>query len=107
MTFISANRRLSRLGRARCLMIPRLAAGQRVSLHLVLGVDANAPPGTLANIADVTPGVDPPGPPIARPDLPRPPAAPGSGVLPLRRARALVRVLAKRARHVRQPRFTG
>ena len=58
MTFVSADRKLRRIGRQRCLVIPRLRPGQRVSFHLVLQVNANAPPGTLANIAEVTP---PPG----------------------------------------------
>ena len=47
MTFVSADRRLRRIGRQRCLAIPRLQPGQRVSFHLVLQVNANAPPGTL------------------------------------------------------------
>lgn len=107
MTFVRADRHFVRgVGRERCLAIPRLNPGQRVSAHLDLRVDANAPPGTLANIADVTPGV---------PALPLPPAALGSD-LPravavagaratarVRRARAVVKVLARRAR----PNFTG
>ena len=52
MTFVSANRKLRRVGRRRCLVIPLLKPGQRVSFHLMLRVDANAPPGTLDNIAD-------------------------------------------------------
>jgi hypothetical protein len=31
MTFVSANRRLRRIGRQRCLLIPRLRPGQRAS----------------------------------------------------------------------------
>ena len=45
MTFVSADRRLRRIGRQRCLAIPRLQPGQRVSFHLVLQVNANAPQG--------------------------------------------------------------
>ena len=61
MTFVSADRKLLRLGRRRCLLIPHLAPGQRVSFHLVLHVDAHAPPGTEANVAEETPGAEPPG----------------------------------------------
>ena len=46
MTFVSADRRLRRIGRQRCLAIPRLQPGQRVSFHLVLQVNANAPQGS-------------------------------------------------------------
>ena len=59
--FVSADRKLRRIGRRRCLVIPRLRSGQRVSFHVTLRVDANAAPGTLENIADITPGVKPPG----------------------------------------------
>ena len=108
-TFVRADRKLARLGRARCLLIPRLAPGQRVGFHIDLRVDASAPPGTLANIADVTP-VPPAGSlreRLLEVDLPGPLA---SGALapvrtasvPIRKARVLVRVL----RRVR-PNFTG
>ena len=59
--FVSANRKLRRIGRRRCLVIPRLRPGQRVSFHLRVRVNPNAAPGTLANTADITPGVKPPG----------------------------------------------
>ena len=111
-TFVRADRRLLRLGRALCLLIPRLRAGQSVSFHVELRVNANAPPGTLTNIADITPGARPPGSGVLSGfDPANRPAAPGKRVAgrvgqgasrPIRRARALVRVL----RHVR-PSFTG
>ena len=76
--FVSANRKLRRIGRRRCLVIPRLRPGQRESFHLTVRVNPNAAPGTLANIADITPGVEPPGsgtrPMTESPNLP---AAPG------------------------------
>jgi uncharacterized repeat protein (TIGR01451 family) len=102
-TFVRADRKLRRVGRQRCFVIPRLRPGQRVSVHLTLRVDASAPPGRLTNIADVTPGV--PGlrpPPALAPDLPGTPAPPGARVAAVRKAKALVRVV----RRVR-PSFTG
>ena len=118
MTFVTADRRLRRLGRLRCLSIPSLRPGQRVSFHLTLQVNADAPPGSLPNIVDVLPDL---------PALPRPPA--GDVVLPpsagrppavivqpraIVRARALVRILkrvkaerAQRQRRSTRPPFTG
>ena len=55
MTFVSADRRLRRIGRQRCLAIPRLRPGQRASFHLVLQVNPNAPQATVTNIGEVTP----------------------------------------------------
>jgi uncharacterized repeat protein (TIGR01451 family) len=108
MTFVRADRRLARLGRARCLLIARLAPGQSVSFHIDLRVDANAPPGTKTNIADVTPGVPglqlPPLPAAVGSDLPGPVAAAGARVAG-KRAKAIVRILARRA--ARRPNFTG
>jgi uncharacterized repeat protein (TIGR01451 family) len=108
MTFVSADRKLSRLGRDRCLGIARLAPGERVSVHLVLGVDADAPPGSLPNLADITPGL--PG----SPGTPDSPAAPGADLPPaarLVRAAAIVRaakaVVRVRARRSGQPGVTG
>jgi uncharacterized repeat protein (TIGR01451 family) len=111
-TFVRADRRLRRLGRRRCLVIPRLRAGQRVSFHVMLRINANAPPGTLENIADITPGVRPPGSGavsgIGPSNLPAAPGGRRAGrsaqgaSRPIRRARAVVRVL----RRVR-PSFTG
>jgi len=115
-TFIGADRKLSRLGRARCLPIPRLGPGQSVRFHLDLRVAPNAPPGTLTNIADLTPREDrPDSATLPGADLQGPPAAPGGPPaelqrnLPARKAKALVRVVRKRiaARRGRQPRFTG
>jgi uncharacterized repeat protein (TIGR01451 family) len=120
MTFVSADRRLRRLGRLRCLTIPSLRPGRRVSFHLTAQVNADAPPGSLPNIADIIPDL---------PALPRPPAGdiglpPSAGrppavVIPPRaivRARAIVRILKRvkaeraqrRARPARtRPPFTG
>jgi uncharacterized repeat protein (TIGR01451 family) len=104
--FVSADRKLRRIGRRRCLVIPRLRPGQRVSFHLTVRVNPNAAPGPLANIADITPGVEPPGS-GTRPmtELPNLPAAPegrlqGRPALGAQvragRAKATVRVLPRR-----------
>lgn len=105
MTFVSADRKLRRLGRRRCLLIQRLGPGQRVSFHLVLRVDANAPPGTVDNIVDETP-VAPPvttTPPVITPPATPPgaqvPDVPGkvTGTPPvIKMVRAPVKVLARR-----------
>jgi uncharacterized repeat protein (TIGR01451 family) len=118
MTFVSADRRLRRLGRQRCLMIPLLRPGQRVSFHLELQVSADAQPGQLPNIADIIPEIPslPPGilPPAV---LPETPPAPGPGRRPairdrikaIIRARANVRIVKAppKPRVSRRPRFTG
>jgi uncharacterized repeat protein (TIGR01451 family) len=119
-TFVSADRRLRRLARRHCLVIPRLRPRQTVSFNVQLQVRADAALGPLTNIVDITPGT---------PDLPaiRPPAgsepgtlpAPGAGRRPrviaiakaIRRARAIVRIVrraraAQRGRPTRPP-FTG
>lgn len=99
MTFVRADRKLRRLGRRRCLVIPRLGPGQRVSFHLTLGVDASAPPGLVANIADLTPGAELEGSRPASPgaaDVPRSRARLGARV-PVKTARAIVRVVVRRA----------
>jgi uncharacterized repeat protein (TIGR01451 family) len=110
MTFVSSDHRLRRIGRQRCLMMPRLRPGQRVSFHLVLQVSANAPQGRVTNIGDITPPpVTPPLP--AEPQVPGAPAAPGAppAVLakpkPIARDVATVRIL-KRVRP-KPPTFTG
>ena len=97
MTFVRASRKLSRLGGRRCLVIPLLRPGQRVSLHVDFRVDGSAPSGTVANIADVTPGVQPPGSPASpgAADVPGSPAVLGARVA-VKRTKATVRVLAQR-----------
>jgi uncharacterized repeat protein (TIGR01451 family) len=106
-TFVSSDRKLSRVGRQRCLAVPRLAPGQRVSFHVVLGVDADAPPGTLANFADVTPGTPgspaTPGSPV-KPATDLPPRARVVRAAAIVKARAVVRV---RARQSTRPGVTG
>ena len=111
MTFVSADRKLLRLGRRRCLLIPHLAPGQRVSFHLVLHVDAHAPPGTEANVAEETPGAEPPGSPPAPPAslVGLPPGAKTAPVPPAKVAKAIVKVRAARTsrRPPAPPRVTG
>jgi uncharacterized repeat protein (TIGR01451 family) len=107
MTFVSADRRLRRIGRQRCLVIPRLRPGKRVSFHLVLQVNPNAPQATVTNIGEVTPPPPPPIPP-AEPGSPASPLGPPAVIAkpkPIARARASVRVL-KRVR-LKRPPFTG
>ena len=108
MTFVSADRKLLRLGARRCLVIPRLAHGQRFTFHVVLRVDANASPGTEVNTGEETP-VGPPGvppvPPAAAHDLPGGKIGVASAV---DTAKAIVKVVAKRTAHRRRlPSFTG
>lgn len=114
MTFVSADRALRRVGSRRCLVIARLAPGQRVRFRLVLRAAANAPQANVTNVADVTP-VDPQSPasPTAPPTSPAAPAAdlPPRAVVAgttagvrARRARAVVRVLRQRRA---RPNFTG
>ncbi len=105
-TFVSASRKLRRIGNRRCLTIPRLAPGQRTSVHIDFRVAANTPPGGLANIADIRP-VPPPGVSVVPPALvDLPPRAVAAPIRPIAKARVLVRVLAAAARHGR-PRVTG
>jgi uncharacterized repeat protein (TIGR01451 family) len=117
-TFVSADRKLRRLGRRRCLLIPRLGPGKSTSVHLDLRVNANAPQGILDNIADIGPVV-PPGSPSAPvvPPLPTIPTVPdlpaGARVVPATAIKALVakkvtailKVIAKKA--VAPPPVTG
>jgi hypothetical protein len=107
MTFVSADRRLRRIGHQRCLAIPRLRPGQRASFHLVLQVSPNAPQGRVTNVGDITPPpVTPPSP--VDPGSPASPLGPPAVIgkpKPIARARASVRVL-KRVR-LKRPPFTG
>ncbi len=116
MTFVSADRRLRRIGRQRCLAIPRLQPGQRVSFHLVLQVNANAPQGRVTNTGEVTPPpVTPPSP--AAPEIPGAPASPGGPPVviatpkPIARVKAAVKIVkrapAQRGRPAARPPFTG
>jgi uncharacterized repeat protein (TIGR01451 family) len=121
MTFISADRKLLRIGRRRCLLTPRLRPGQSVSVHLVLQVNANAAPGTLSNTAEVTPPPPTSPPPAGEPGTPPAPTAPTAPPAPppviakpkpIARDTAMVRIVkaAKREkveRVSRRPRFTG
>jgi uncharacterized repeat protein (TIGR01451 family) len=114
MTFMSADRKLRPVGRARCLEIPRLRPGQSVSVHLVLQVNADAPPGTMDNTADVTPPPPAPPPPAGEPGTP--PGAPPAVIAkpkpkPIARDVASVRIVKAAPKKVerpsRRPRFTG
>ena len=107
MTFVSADRRLRRIGRQRCLTIPRLRPGQRVSFHLVLRVNPNAPEAVVTNIGEITPPPPPPIPPTD-PGSPASPLGPPAVIgkpKPIARDRASVRIL-KRVKAKRPP-FTG
>jgi uncharacterized repeat protein (TIGR01451 family) len=121
-TFAGASRKLSRIGSQRCLLIPQLAPGQRAGFHIDLRVDANAPQGTLTNIADITPGELPftpgerpstpgetPSSPGSVDDLPAPLASPQAIEAIKKRVKARVKVLVERAgpRREQHPRFTG
>ena len=68
-TFVSADHKLRRIGRQRCLVIASLRPGQRVSFHLVLQVNANAQPGTLSNTGDVKPPPVVTPPPVTEPGV--------------------------------------
>jgi uncharacterized repeat protein (TIGR01451 family) len=118
MTFVSSDRRLRRLGRLRCLTIPLLRPRQRVSFHLMLNVNADAPPGALPNIADIIP--ETPRPPAGIEFVP--PLVPPGAVPPrvvaivkaIVKARAIVRIVkrvkAERVKAQRgrtRPPFTG
>jgi uncharacterized repeat protein (TIGR01451 family) len=108
-TFVSADRKLRRVGARRCLFIPVLRPRQRASVHLVLHVNANAPPGPLENTADLAPDLPPvlpPAPPSTMvPDVPgkvttTPPV--------IKKVKAVVTVRAKPKRvHPPPPRVTG
>jgi uncharacterized repeat protein (TIGR01451 family) len=104
MTFVSADRRLRRIGRQRCLAIPRLRPGQRVSFHLVLQVNPNAPQATVTNIGEIPPPPPPPIPPTEPGSPGGPPAVIGKPK-PIAKAKAKVRII-KRVR-LKRPPFTG
>lgn len=97
-TFVSADRKLLRLGSRRCLLIPHLAPGQRLTFHPVLRVDANEPPGDVDNIVEETPGPTVPGsPPAPAPPLAAlPSGAKTAPPAPAAEAKAIVKVLAKK-----------
>jgi uncharacterized repeat protein (TIGR01451 family) len=61
MSFVRADRRLSRVGRKRCMSIRRLQPGHQETLHITLRVAADAPPGPVQNTA-VVEVAGPPGP---------------------------------------------
>lgn len=76
MTFVSADRKLLRLGGGRrCLLIGHLAPGQHVTFHPVLRVDANARAGEVDNEVEEIPGGGPAGtlPPVGETDGAGPP----------------------------------
>jgi len=79
-SFVSASRKLQRLGRRRCLLITRVRPRQHASFHIVLRVKPNAAPGVMDNTGDETP-VQPPGvpPPVTVPPGTSKPDVPGSG----------------------------
>ena len=111
MTFVSADRRLRRIGRQRCLAIPRLQPGQRVSFHLVLQVNANAPQGRVTNTGEVTPPpVTTPSPGRGRRPARGPPAV-IAAPKPIAIAKAAVKIVkrapAQRGRPAARPPFTG
>ena len=107
-TFVSADRRLIRLGRARCLIIRSLAPGKRVSFHVELRVAANAPPGRMDNIADITPG-DTPGTDSPRllPVIAALPPEARQRIKAAVRSRVVARVRVLQATRTRPPPVTG
>ena len=97
--FAGANRKLRRIGRRRCLMIQRLGPGQRTGFHIDLRVAADAPPGTLSNIADLIPGESPGQGSLADvqlPDLPPNVAAAIAAAPPIAKVKVLVKILRAR-----------
>jgi uncharacterized repeat protein (TIGR01451 family) len=88
--FVRSDRMLRAVGTRRCLLIPLLRAGQSVSFHVTLRVNANAAPGTKANTADITPAVTPTGTGavsgIEAPSQPAAPARASPATRPRRRA---------------------
>jgi uncharacterized repeat protein (TIGR01451 family) len=110
-TFVSATRKLRRIGKRRCLFIPSLRPGKSTSVHVTLRVNANAPPGTLDNVADITPDLPLTLPPLAPPLVPANvfPDLPGKVTAiqtAIRRVTSIVRILRARST-VPPPPVTG
>ena len=106
-TFVSASRKLQRVGRRRCLLIPRLGPGQRSGFHIVLRVSPHAAPGVLDNGVDETP-VQPPDvpPPVTVPPGTSKPDVPGAITEtppPVGKATAAVKVVARPRAHTPAP----
>jgi uncharacterized repeat protein (TIGR01451 family) len=97
-TFVSADRKLRRIGSKRCFLVRSLKPGQSTSVNLTLRVNTNARPGTLDNTADETP-VQPPGVPAVPPAVTEDePAGPSpSPIKPIKKVKVLVKVLAAKA----------
>jgi uncharacterized repeat protein (TIGR01451 family) len=108
-TFVTASRKLRRVGAKRCLFIPRLAPGKSTSFHLTLRVSPHAAAGSLDNVADVTP-VPPTGvpstPPVASEDVP-PGAVVAPVVPPLKKVLVAVKIIAKKTAVPAPPPVTG
>ena len=95
-TFVRASVRLRRLGRRRCLPIPRLAPGKSAGFHIDLRVAAHAPTGNLDNIADILPGTLPGLPPLSSLPLPVLPSNVRAVIArapPIATVRVLVRII--------------
>ncbi|MGA8333803.1 MAG: hypothetical protein WB761_03600 [Solirubrobacteraceae bacterium] len=92
----------------RCLMIGRLGPGQRTGFHIDLRVAADASPGNLPNIADLTPS-EPPGllgsAGVPLPDVPANVAAAIAAAPPITKVKVLVKIL--RAKRAAPPPVTG
>ena len=104
MTFVRSSRKLRRLGRLRCLVIPTLRPHHRVSFHLTLRVAPHTPNTTVTNIGEVIPG---------NPSGGTPPGNPGGRTPPARvpiigKAKAKVKVKVRPPiPHPPPPRVTG
>ena len=109
-TFVSASRKLRRIGGRRCLIIPRLGPGQHAGFHIDLRVAADAPPGTLSNIADLIPGESPGQGSLADvqlPDLPANVTAAIAAAPPIAKVKVLVKILRARRTAPPPPAVTG
>jgi uncharacterized repeat protein (TIGR01451 family) len=101
--FVAADRKLRHIGGRRCLFISSLGPGKSTSVHVMLRVNATAPPGILGNVADIG-TVGPPGTPLLPPGTSRPdipglrPVVPGSPFRALlKQVKAIVKVVARKA----------